>query len=179
MLKALDESFSSRTAIPTRNLHKLDHAHAETIFIFETQCKLSRRQALPVQALDTCHRRNQEPRATVQRPQTWPRMWQMAPRAAHRGRRGRPSPAIIDHNQLGATGRLSHSGKWRHGSVRACCCLGGGGRQQHQQIKGTHTCAAARARTATCSSATSKVKQLLAAQPECRVPGRHSSRAKM
>ena len=43
MLKALDESFSSRTAIPTRNLHKLDHAHAETIFIFETQCKLSQR----------------------------------------------------------------------------------------------------------------------------------------
>ena len=69
-------------------------------------------------ALDTRHRRNQEPRATVQRPQTWPRMWQMAPRAAHRGRRGRPSPAIIDHNQCGATSGLLHSGKWRLGGVR-------------------------------------------------------------
>ena len=56
---------------------------------------------------------------------------------------------------------------------------GGGGRQQHQQIKGTPTCAAGRARTATHSSATSKVKQRLAEQAECRVPGRHSVLAKV
>jgi hypothetical protein len=43
LLMALQESFSTRTVIATRNLHKISHAHTETMFTIETQCKLSQR----------------------------------------------------------------------------------------------------------------------------------------
>ena len=57
--------------------------------------------------------------------------------------------------------------------------MSGGDRGHSEQIKGTHTCAAARARTATCSSATSRVKRLLERKAESQLPRRHSLRAKV
>ena len=173
MLKALDESFSSRTAIPTRNLHKLDHAHAETIFIFETQCKLSQRTRYLI--IDATRKLGRPCRGSRhgQKCSRWrPERHTAATEA------GQVLPLSTSVNAEPPAGSYTAAS----GDLAVYGMLSpmsGGDRGHSEQIKGTHTCAAARARTATCSSATSKVKQLLAAQPECRVPGRHSSRAKM